>query len=328
MVGRPRGTASALSVHSRKTIKDAKDTLVPTRPTLMNIARPRRPLRWLQRGLAAALLTYGALLALIYTRQEALLFHPEPLPADFSFAGRYTPEQDFETLRIPVDGAELDALLFRQPASRGLVFYLHGNTGNLATWTTHVALYHRLGFDLFMLDYRGFGRSGGRIDGEAQLHADVRAAWERIAPAYAGRPVVILGRSLGSGLATRLARDLAQAAPPARSPDLLVLVSPYASMLRLARENYPLVPGALLRYPLRSDLAIGALACPVLILHGARDAVTPLAHAEALRAASGGRAELLTIADAAHDDIHLFPAYGDGLARRFGALRTPVRAGE
>ena len=53
-----------------------------------------------------------------------------------------------------------------------------------------------------MLDYRGFGKSTGHITSEAQLHADVRAAWARVAPAYAGKPVVILGRSLGSGLAT------------------------------------------------------------------------------------------------------------------------------
>ena len=93
----PRGTATAPSSHSRRTGKDVKDTLADTLRPLMNATRPRRLLRWLQRGLAAALLAYGALLAaLICARQEALLLHPEPLPADFSFAGRYAPEQDFE----------------------------------------------------------------------------------------------------------------------------------------------------------------------------------------------------------------------------------------
>jgi hypothetical protein len=82
---------------------------------------------------------YGVVLAGIGLKQEDLLFHPEPLPAGFSFAGLYPPEQDFEELRIPVDGAELNALLFRQPASRGLVFYLHGNAGNLVSWTRNIA---------------------------------------------------------------------------------------------------------------------------------------------------------------------------------------------
>ncbi len=273
---------------------------------------------WLRRSLAAGLLTGVAAVGLIRTQQERLLFHPQPLPADFSFAGRYAAEQAFEERRIAVDGAELDALLFRQPASRGLVFYLHGNSGNLVEWTSNVAFYRRLGFDLFIFDYRGFGKSSGHIDGEAQLHADVRAAWEHIAPAYAGRPVVILGRSLGSGLAVRLARDV--------RPDLLVLVSPYASLRQLAHERYPLLPAALLKYPLASDRLIGAVASPVLIFHGARDALIPAAHARALVAASGGRAELVEVDGAGHDDIHRFAAYADGLGRRVAALSAPPRS--
>jgi hypothetical protein len=270
-----------------------------------------------QRGLvlslfAVLLLGYGAVLTGLGLNQERLLFHPETLPADFSFAGRYPPEQDFDELNIPVDGAGLSALLFRQPASRGLVFYLHGNAGNLVTWTNNVAFYRRLGFDLFMLDYRGFGKSSGHIASEAQLHADVRAAWNQVAPAYAGKPVVILGRSLGSGLATRLAADV--------EPDLLVLVSPYASLERLATENFPLVPGLLLKYPLRSDRLIGAVKSPILITHGNSDEVIPFAHARALLAASDGRAELLPVDGAHHGDIHLFPAYLDGLSRRIVAL--------
>ena len=266
----------------------------------------RRLRRWGLGLLGAAFIAWLAVVLALYFRQESLLFHPEPLPADFSFAGRYAPEQAFEELRIPVAGAELSAILFRQPRSRGLVFYLHGNSGNLATWTTNVDYYRRLGFDLLMLDYRGFGKSSGHIESEAQLHADVRAAWDRIAPAYGGRPVVILGRSLGSGLAVRLARDV--------RPDLLILVTPYASLLRSARERYPLVPGAALKYPMRSDLLMGELRCPVVIAHGDRDETIPLAHALDLQALSGGRAELLRVEGAGHADIHTFQAYLEGLA--------------
>lgn len=275
-------------------------------------ALPARRERGLVAVLMAALLAYGTLLAGLGLNQESLLFHPTPLPADFSFAGRYPPEQEFEELRIPVEGAELDALLFRQPASRGLVFYLHGNAGNLATWTTNVDFYRQLGFDLFMLDYRGFGRSTGRIGSEAELHADVRAAWDRIAPAYAGKPVVILGRSLGSGLATRLAADV--------EPDLLVLVSPYTSLERLATERFPMVPMALLKYPLASDALISRLKSPVLILHGDQDEVIPLAHARSLAATAGGRAQLLVVEGARHGDIQGFPAYQKRLAGQIEEL--------
>lgn len=275
----------------------------------------RGPLRLLGHAIMVALITgllgYGTLLGYFYLAQEDLIFHPQTLPTDYRF--EFEPaEQRVEEVRIPVPGGELHALHFRQPAPHGLVFFLHGNSGNLATWTSQVDFYRRANFDLFMLDYRGFGKSGGRIDGEAQLHADVRAAWERTTPAYAGKPVVILGRSLGAGLATRLARDV----PPA----LLVLVTPYTSLVDLARIHYPLAPGWLLKYPLRSDALIDEIASPILLLHGDRDTLTPLAHARRLHALARSPAQLYVVEGAAHGDIHQFPSYRDTLADRLRAI--------
>lgn len=262
-------------------------------------------------ALVAALLGYAGLLGYFYVSQESLIFHPQPLPGDYRF--EFQPrEQQFEEVHVPVPGGDLHALLFRQPAPRGLVFFLHGNSGNLATWTTRIEFYRRINYDLFMLDYRGFGKSRGRIDSEAQLHADVRAAWDRIAPAYAGKPVVIYGRSLGAGLATRLARDV--------HPALLVLVTPYTSLADLARIHYPLAPLWLLKYPLRSDALIGEVASPVLLLHGDRDALTPLSQARQLLALARSPAQLLVVNGAGHNDIHEFPAYLDGLAHRLQEL--------
>jgi hypothetical protein len=272
---------------------------------------PWRRARAVLLALLVALSGYGALLGYFYLVQEDLIFHPQPLPADFRFEfGAH--DQRFEEVRVPVPGGELHALHFRQPAPRGLVFFLHGNSGNLATWTTRIDFYRRANYDLFMLDYRGFGKSRGRIDGEDQLHADVRAAWERAAPAYAGKPVVILGRSLGAGLATRLARDV--------RPALLVLVTPYTSLIDLAQLHYPLAPVWLLKYRLRSDALIGEVDSPVLLLHGDRDALTPLAHARQLHALARSPAQLLIVDGAGHHDIHEFPAFLETLAGRLQEL--------
>lgn len=271
----------------------------------------RRPAITALRLLAAALLGYLLFLGYLYLNQESLLFHPEPLPADYRFDLAH-PGQRVAEVRIPVPDGEIHALHFRQPAARGLVFYLHGNGGNLATWTTNADFYRQQNFDLFMLDYRGYGKSRGRITSEAQLHADVRAAWDTVAPAYAGRPVVVLGRSLGTALATRLARDV--------RPDLLVLVTPYTSALALARQHYPFVPSALLRYPLHNDTLIGEVASPVLLLHGTEDDLTPLEHARTLLALARAPAELHVIEGAGHDDIHTFAAYRTSLADRLRGL--------
>jgi uncharacterized protein len=281
---------------------------------------PRPPASFRRRGLAAlgalllvAGLGWGGLLGAIYLRQEGLLFQPTPLAQDVALArGGPGDAQWVEELRIPVPGAEIHALHVRHPAPRGLIFFLHGNAGNVATWSSNLAYYRQVNYDLLLLDYRGYGKSTGHIASEAQLHADVRAAWERIAPAYAGLPVVVYGRSLGSGLAVELARAV--------SPDLVVLVSPYASVVEVARRDYPYVPAWVLKYPLDSEAIIGAVKSPILIAHGTADALIPLEQARRLAARAQAPTELLEVEGAGHNDLHQFPAYRDGLAARLAGL--------
>lgn len=257
--------------------------------------------RGLRRAAGAALAVYVAAVAALWWGQERLLFHPRPLPAEHRFEQR----PDVHEVWVDVPGARLNALHLRLPQPDGVVFFLHGNAGNLQTWFTNSDYYRRLNLDLFMLDYRGFGKSGGRIESEAQLHADVRAAWAQVAPRYAGRKRVILGRSLGSGLAAALAAEV--------QPELTVLVSPFSSMTALAREHYSWVPGAVLRYPLRTDATLPQVQGRVLLVHGLRDTLIAPRHSQRLRTLLP-RAEWLPVPDAGHGDIHSHPAYLDGLA--------------
>ena len=258
---------------------------------------------------ALLIIGYAAVMGWLYFSQERLIFRAAILPADFTFSF----PQRFEEVRIPVPGgAVLHALHFRQPKPRGLVFFLHGNAGNVSTWTTGIDFYRRVNYDLFMLDYRGYGKSTGRIENEEQLRSDVRAAWDKVAPEYAGSPVVIYGRSLGSGLATYLARDA--------NPALLVLVSPYTSLAATANRTYPVAPQWIMKYPLRTDTIIGEVRCPILLVHGTLDSLIPLSDSERLRALARAPVELLEIKGAGHSDIHRFPAYLDGLAARLEQL--------
>lgn len=246
-----------------------------------------------------------------------MLFHPEPLPANH----RFDAAPDVHEVFVDVPGARLNGLHLRLPQPRGVVFYLHGNAGNLDTWFVNPEFYRALNMDLFMIDYRGFGKSTGRIRGEAELVADARAAWQSVAPHYAGRPVVLLGRSLGTGVAAQLAASL----PPADQPELLLLVSPYLSLQDLAAQHYPWVPARLLRYPMRTDRAFEALATArtrVVLVHGEQDALIPPGHSEAL-AALLPRAELHRIAGAAHADLQAFPAYLEAIRQ---AIQQAARA--
>lgn len=260
---------------------------------------------------ALCLLLYGAALTWLWFKQESLLFAPTVLAADYALATA----PDVHEVSLDVPGARLSALHLRLPQPKGVVFFLHGNAGSLASWFVNPDYYRRANFDLFMLDYRGYGKSSGRIESEAQLRADVRAAWAVVAPQYKGRKIVVYGRSLGSGLAAGLSAELADSTPP----DLTVLVSPYTSMAALAGEHYAWIPQAVLRYPLRTDQIVGRIRSPLLLIHGVQDALIPLAHSDTLKAMAP-HASLLRIAGAAHNDLQDFDTYLDGYGRALAAL--------
>jgi pimeloyl-ACP methyl ester carboxylesterase len=260
--------------------------------------------RWLLRTLIAiavlAAVAYAAAIGYMVARQEKLLFAPDVLPPGHRFAGG----DDVREVAVDVPGAKLSALHLRLPNPRGVVFFLHGNTGSLERWFPDAEFFRRANFDVFMLDYRGYGKSSGRIESEAQLHADVLAAWQAVAPQYEGKRRVILGRSLGTALAAQLAASA--------KPDLTVLVSPYRSMEGLVGEMYPWVPSWALRYPLHTDDAVKQIRTPLLIVHGERDTFIAPAHARAL-AALTPEARLVLVPDAGHGNILSTAGYRNAL---------------
>ena len=253
---------------------------------------------------ALVALGYGGALGLLYVTQERIILPASTLAADY----RFQFDQPFEEVWIPVQGASLHALHFKQPNPRGVVFFLHGNAGNLVSWTTGLDFYRRVNYDLFIVDYRGYGKSTGHIENEAQLYADARAAYDAMAPLYRDKPIVIYGRSLGTALAASLARDV--------QPRLLVLVSPFSSLAASAAQAYPWAPEWVLKYPLRTDTIIGDVKSPILLIHGSEDKLIPLSHSERLKALARSPVELLVVPGAGHGDIHKFPVYLDGLAAR------------
>lgn len=226
------------------------------------------PMRLLTFGVLTVGLLYAAVLLWVYLRQENLLFFPEPLPSNH----RFKLETDVHELSVPVPGATLSVLQLRLPAPQGVVFFLHGNAGNLDTWFVNTALYREMNYDLVMLDYRGYGKSTGRIQSEAQLHADVDAVWAAVANRYQGLPPVVIGRSLGTALAARWASE--------HQPALTVLVSPYCSMADMAKEHYPLVPHFLLRYPLNTCEFAAQVKTPLLLIHGEKDDLISPQHSQ------------------------------------------------
>ena len=257
-----------------------------------------------------ALLGYAVVVAALYFAQEKILFPGSKLPPDYKFSFN----QPFREVNVAVPGASLNALHITQPSPRGLLFFIHGNGGDLSTWTTGVDFYRKVNYDLFIFDSRGYGKSTGKIESEAQLHADVRAAWDTVAQQYRDRniPIVIYGRSRGTGLAVQLARDV--------HPDLVVLVSSYASLIAASQRAFPIVPRWVVKYPLRTDTLISDIKSPIMLIHGKQDELIPYSDSEQLRPLVRSPLEYLLVEGAGHNDIHQFPVYLEALEAKLKSL--------
>lgn len=268
--------------------------------------------------LAAIGLIYAGAIAWLWFRQERLLFEPDKLAAD----DRICTDPDTREFFLDVPGARLSVAHLARPNARGVFFFLHGNSGNLKKWFVDLDAFRQANFDVVMFDYRGFGKSTGEIESEEQLHADVSAVWNHVAPMYKGMRVVIAGQSLGTGLAAGLSAQLSAAG---RTPDLTMLVSPYSSMRALAAELYPWVPIQVLRYPLHTLDHAAKLLGDVMLIHGEKDELIPIRHSEELCTEMGKRKgkcmpQLLRVMGAGHGDVHQFPTVRQALLSALGRL--------
>lgn len=255
---------------------------------------------------------YAAAVGWLYVWQEQLLFEPDPLPPDEPICDAPDTHEFF----IDVPGARLSVAHLKLADPRGVFFFLHGNSGNLKKWFVELDAFREANFDVVMFDYRGFGKSSGEIESEAQLRADVSAVWQHFAPKYEGKRVVISGQSLGTSLAAGLAAQLCAAG---HAPDLTMLVSPYSSMRALAAELYPWVPRQVLRYPLHTLEHAAKLMGPVMLIHGSKDELIGIHHSEALCSAMHS-AQLLRVDGAGHSDVHQFPSVRKALQAALGRL--------
>jgi uncharacterized protein len=233
----------------------------------------------------------------LYLNQERLLFHPTVLAHDFV----YSFTQHFTEVFLPVDGASLALVHFTQPNPKGVVLYLHGNADTLKDADFLAERFIRRGYDVILLDYRGYGKSTGTISSEDALHHDVQVVYDYVHQRYREDQIIIYGHSLGSGLAVRLAATT--------TPRMLILESPYLSMQDLVAQKVPYVPMFLLKYPLRSDQWISKVHCPMYLIHGSQDGLIPYNSSERLRAYTTAPTQLIQIVGGGHADLVTFTIY-------------------
>ena len=236
---------------------------------------------------------------LLYYFQDKILFHPEKITRDFEFNF----SQPFRELNIPVDNDKnLNVVQFTVADSlrKGVVLYFHGNRKNVTRYAPFAGDFTRNGYEVWMMDYPGYGKSTGERN-EQVLYDDAMRVYQIASKNFSPDSIIIYGKSLGTCIATQLAS--------VRSCKRLILETPYYSLDALAKRYffiYPVRPMTDYTFPTYKFLP--AVKAPVTFFHGTKDGTIPYNHSKRLLKLKPDT-ELVTINRGKHNNLHDFPQY-------------------
>jgi pimeloyl-ACP methyl ester carboxylesterase len=240
-----------------------------------------------------------ALLSVIaYFVQERFIFKPEKLKRNFQF--KYdAPFKEYFFEIAP--GVSINGLHFFRDNPKGLILYFHGNTRSIKGWARYAKDFYRYDYDVLLVDYRGFGKSTGKRS-EIDMLNDMQFIYEKLKNTYGEEHLIVYGRSMGSGFATKLACD--------NSPRYLILDAPYYSFIKVVERFLPMLPVRfVLRFHLRTDKWIRQVKCHTYIIHGTKDWLIPIRHSEALQQLNLRIITLIRINGGGHNNLPSFHDY-------------------
>jgi uncharacterized protein len=241
---------------------------------------------------------YVLLMVIAYFIQEKFIFKPEKLAADFEF--KY--DAPFKEVTFnPEPGVTISGIHFNVKKPHGLIIYFHGNTRSIKGWGKYAKDFFRFGYDVLLVDYRGFGKSIGKRS-EAAMLRDMQFVYDQLCLQFPEDHILVYGRSMGSGFASKLAAD--------NHPRYLLLDAPYYSFRKVVERFLPFLPVRIvLRYHLRTDKWIKQVKCHTYIIHGTKDWLIPIRHSERLQAINPRRITLIRIHGGRHNNLPSFPEY-------------------
>lgn len=246
---------------------------------------------------------YIILCIVAYYVQERFIFKPEKLDKDFQFSYQGIADK-FEELNFETEkGVNINGIRFYHDDPKGLLLYFHGNTRSIKGWSKYAKDFTRSGYDVLMIDYRGFGKSTGKRS-ETNMNIDSQFIYNRMRAkfGYKEENMVIYGRSLGSGFACKLASN--------NKPKMLILDAPYYSFSHLTNRFLPFMPVAMiLRFSIRTDIWIRYVHCPIFIIHGTKDWLIPYSSSVRLKNLVPLKARLVPIYGGGHNNLPSFPEY-------------------
>ncbi len=248
-----------------------------------------------------SLILFGVFLItnlLFHAFQKQIVFQPDKLHASHNFNF----DEPFEEFYIPVKNEKVNALLFEtKKVKNGAILYLHGNADNLARWGKYAADFTSRGYDVLMIDYRGYGKSDGNTT-EKNIYEDAAAAFQWLANKISQDQIVIYGRSLGSGPATYLAAN--------NRAKMLILETPFDNIKCVEKAKFPfLIQPFQPKYNFPNDQYIQQVECPVFIFHGTKDYIVPLDCAKELEKHLKPTDQFFIVEGGGHKNLNEFEQY-------------------
>ena len=285
---------------------------------ILNIHRQktRNALRIIWRITKSGLLiyvgVYTAMTCLFFALQPHVLYQPtkdvQRTPMDIGLA--------YDEISFSAsDGVELSGWSLLKNSSRGTILFCHGNAGNIADRLQYLRIFHGMGFDIFIFDYRGYGNSGGKTT-EKGTYLDVEAALNYLVQKrnVSENEVILYGRSLGGAAAINVAQ--------VHTPKMLIIDSSFASYEKIASDVLnslflPVPVKILARFEYDSIELVRKISCPVLVIHSGNDEVIPYYHGEELFKNANEPKEFLTISGTHNEGFLSSDNYEAGLENFF-----------
>ena len=249
----------------------------------------------------------------MYLQQPSMIFFPytaiDQTPADWGLGYE-------EVFLDTEDGLRLHGWYIPAPGSTQALIFFHGNAGNISHRGESVAIFHQLGLNVLIPDYRGYGRSQGK-PAEDGLYKDARAAWEYMSneQGFAPEDIILFGRSLGGAVAAELATHV--------QPGGLILESTFSSANDMANVIFPVLSRLILiRYRFDVVSHIKRVSCPLLVLHSPRDEIIPFRLGEKIfKAATKPKYLVRMKGDHNSGFLESQPEYGEALGTFVSAVK-------
>lgn len=252
-------------------------------------------------GFITISIIYGLLIIVFFIKQERFIFYPLTLEKGHVFEFSFPFE---ERVFTPEKGVRIHSILAHSTEKKGLIFYLHSNSGNLNRWGNDmIPDLLGLGYDVFMMDYRSYGKSIGKISQEALIN-DVDYVYNELIKEYPEVKIHLFGKSIGASLAAYLAAHY--------FPNQLIMETPFYSMKELSKYYFPWLPSFLLKYRFNTYQYCFDIqhSTPITLFHGTADEIIP--HDSSLKLKEklhNQKINLYLIPKGRHNNLPIFKSY-------------------